>query len=110
MTSLSLALACATVQVSVPTDSTFMTITPKDYGHNSHLRHEGNFSRTIHFQLKNGDVQSIIRARNFACTSAKTWASTLPLRAALRARQSRLLTWSARTALGGSWLTITSNR
>jgi hypothetical protein len=50
-----------------------------------------------------------IRAMSLARTSANSVALTLPFRAALRARQSWLFTWSASTTLGGVPPIATSN-
>ena len=56
-----------------------------------------------------GRPYSVSKARIFAWTSASAVGEIVPLLLARRAFQSRLLTWSARTTLGGVRLSTTSN-
>jgi hypothetical protein len=55
--------------------------------------------RTKARQRQSCSGQAPISARTLARTSASSGAAARPLRCALRARQSRLLTWSASTAV-----------
>src|ERR1700689_2406067 len=65
------------------------------------LRHGGGGLASSRYSISNAFI--------LARTSATTRGSAAPLRTARRARQSRLLIWSARITLGGLWLITTSN-